>query len=215
MIRDLAFIVPEDVEIALPSKSAGLFYVCFEGGISTRLYLKLLRLSQKWEDLSGVESIEAVKEIALTIIREDKRHRNMTADEVDEAVSGFSTLRELVAAVYKMIPDMLNADGLEMPDFRAVDGGVTAAAAEDDDHEMMADIAFVMRQTAHTLQDILDMPYLTFASLLRSLVIAEAGKNPEYREAIEKQQRIQQLKNGKNRHTRLDLEGLKRFGANL
>lgn len=215
MIRDLAFIVPEDVEIALPSKSAGLFYVCFEGGISTRLYLKLLRLSQKWEDLSGVESIEAVKEIALTIIREDKRHRNMTADEVDEAVSGFSALRELVAAVYKMIPDMLNADGLEMPDFRAVDGGVTAAAAEDDDHEMMADIAFVMRQTAHTLQDILDMPYLTFASLLRSLVIAEAGKNPEYREAIEKQQRIQQLKNGKNRHTRLDLEGLKRFGANL
>lgn len=214
MIRDLSFIVPEDVEIALPSKSAGRFFVCLEGGISTRLYLKLLRLSQKWENLSGIESIEAVKEIALTIIREDKRHRDMTAADVDEAISSFAALRELVASVYRMIPEMLNMDGLEMPDFHAVDGSGGIAAA-DDDHEIMADIAFVMRLTSHTLQDILDMPYLTFAALLRSLVIAEASKDPDYREAIEKQQRDRQLKNGKNRHTSLDLEGLKRFGANL
>ncbi|MBE7004167.1 MAG: hypothetical protein E7425_07780 [Ruminococcaceae bacterium] len=214
MIRDLAFIVPDDLTIALPSKAEGRFFVCLEGGISTRLYLKLLMLSQKWEDLSSIESIEAVKEIALTIIREDRRHKDITAAEVDEAISGFHALRELVTAVYGMIPDMLNQSGLEMPDLSAVDGGVSNEAS-DSDHEMMQDIAFVMRQTSQTLKDILDMPYVTFAALLRSLVIAEAMKNPDYREAIEKQQRVQQLKNGKTRHTRLDLEGLKRFGANL
>lgn len=216
MISDLALIVPDDLIIALPSKTAGQFSICLEGGISTRLYLKMLRLSQKWQDLSGLESIEAIKETALTIIHEDKRYKDMTAIEMDNAIAGFSALNGLVSAVYGMMPELLNQSGLEMPDFSSVSGNSAGTEAiEGDDREIMSDIAFVMRQTAHTLKDILDMPYVTFAALLRSLVIAEARKNPDYRELIEKQEGVARLKNRKTRHTSLDLEGLKRFGANL
>lgn len=214
MIRDLAYIVPDDVIIALPSKAEGQFSVCLEGGISTRLYLKLLKLSQNWKELSGIESMQSVKDIALTIVREDKRHKDMTADDMEEAINGFNALKALVTSVYGLIPEIVNQRDLKMPHFSAV-GGDSSAGTDDEDTEIMSDIAFVMRHTANTFKDIMDMPYITFAALLRSLVLSEALKNPEYREEYEKQKARENLKNGKSRRKGLDYEGLKRFGASL
>ena len=47
MIHDLNFVCPDDIDIALPVAPAGLFFVHLEGGISTRLYLSMLKYRQQ------------------------------------------------------------------------------------------------------------------------------------------------------------------------
>lgn len=93
--------------------------------------------------------------------------------------------------------------------------GSRGEAESADGQEIMKDIAFVMTHTANTYKDIMDMPYVTFACLLKNLVLSETMKDPEYRDAYEKYQRREALKNGKIRKQKMDIEGLKRFAASL
>lgn len=216
MIRDLAFVMPDDIEIALPTKSAGQFFIRLEGGISTRLYLKMLRYMQEDKHASNIDAIEAVKAMALTIVREDKRYKDMTAADLEARVSGFPVYKALITSMYRQLPEIVNQPALKMPDLPLKGSSTAGGTAEIEDHDIMSDIAFVATHTAHTYQDIMDMPYITFAALLKSLVLSEALKNPEYREAFEKQQKYEALKSGRVKHrTKLDYEGLMRFGASL
>ena len=73
MIRDLDFVCPDDIDIALPVAPAGLFHVHLEGGISTRLYLSMLKYRQQMtEDQGNADALDALKDMALKIIREDR-----------------------------------------------------------------------------------------------------------------------------------------------
>lgn len=215
MIRDFAFVVPDDIDIALPSKLVGQFFIRLEGGITTRLYLKMLRYMQDSNYASNAEAIEALRGMALTIVREDKRYKDLTAADLEKQIGGFSVYKALVSSVFAALPEIVDQPALKMPDLGWKSDGGATDAAESGDHDIMSDIAFVSAHTAHTYQDIMDMPYVTFAALLKSLVLSEALKNPEYREAYEMQQIREQLKDRRSKHRKFDYEGLKRFAANL
>lgn len=107
--------------------------------------------------------------------------------------------------------ELANQPGLTLP--QIMENG--AEAEDADGQEVMRDIAFVMAHTANTYKDIMDMPYVTFACLLKNLMLNEALKDPEYRDAYEKYQRMESLKSGKKKNQKLDIEGLKRFATNL
>lgn len=212
MIRDLDFAIPDDIDIALPLNAAGLFYVHLEGGISTRLYLSMLKYRQQMTDgQSNDEALEQLKDIALKIIREDRMHRDMTSDDFDRNLNHFAIIKALVSTVYQVMGELANQPGLSLPPI--MENGGEAESA--DGQEIMKNIAFVMAHTANTYRDIMDMPYVTFACLLKNLVLSEALKDPEYRDAYEKYQRREALKNGKKKKQKMDIEGLKRFAASL
>ena len=225
MISDLDFVMPDDVEFSLPSK-AGNFYVRLDGGISTRLYLTMLKYSQSNSFDNNTDAVDSLKELALKIIREDKRYKDMTIEALDETISGFFILKQFVTAAYKEMSGIVNQPSLRLPDL-----GITGKQGRkqvnsfphNDDHEIMSDIAFVMTHTALSFQDIMDMPYITFAALLKNIVLSEALKNPEYREAYElhqmreaRQKMQEAIKNGTyKRQTHFDMSALQRFAANL
>lgn len=212
MILDLDFVCPDDIDIALPVAPAGLFYVHLEGGISTRLYLSMLKYRQQMtENQRNDEALEQLKDMALKIIREDRTHRDMTSDYFDVHLNHFPVLKALVSTVYQAMGELVNQPGLTLP--QIMDNGGEAENA--DGQEIMKDIAFVMAHTANTYKDIMDMPYVTFACLLKNLVLSEAMKDPEYRDAYQKYQRWEALKNGKKKKQKMDYEGLKRFAASL
>lgn len=212
MIRDLDFVCPDDIDIALPVAPAGLFYIHLEGGISTRLYLSMLKYRQQMTDgQSNGEALEQLKDIALKIIREDKAHTNMTSDDFDTHLNHFQVIKALVSKIYQMMGELVNQPGLSLPQIMEDRGG----AEDADGQEIMKDIAFVMAHTANTYRDIMDMPYVTFACLLKNLVLSEAMKDPEYRDAYEKYQRREALKTGKKKKQKMDYEGLKRFAMSL
>ena len=212
MIHDLDFVCPDDIDIALPIAPAGLFYVRLEGGISTRLYLSMLKYRQQITDNQrNDEALEQLKDMALKIIREDRAHRDMTSDYFDVHLNHFPVLKALVSTVYQAMGELANQPGLTLPQIMGNRGEAESADAQ----EVMKDIAFVMAHTANTYRDIMDMPYVTFACLLKNLVLSEALKDPEYRDAYEKYQRREALKNGKIKKQKMDIEGLKRFAASL
>lgn len=214
MIHDLDFVCPDDIDIALLVAPAGLFFVHLEGGISTRLYLSMLKYRQQiTENQRNDEALEQLKYIALKIIQEDRNHSNMTIEDLHGKLDNFLILKTFVSSVYKAATGIANLPSLRLPD---LDKGSRQSKKrieiQSDNHEIMSDIAFVMTHTANTFSDIMDMPYITFAAILKSLMLSEALKNPEYREAYEKQQ----LRDGTiKRNTKLDYEGLKGFAANL
>lgn len=212
MIRDLDFAIPDDIDIALPLNAAGLFHIHLDGGISTRLYLSMLKYRQQMTDgQSNSEALEQLKDIALKIVREDRIHRDMTSDDFDRNLNHFSIIKALVSTVYQVMGELANQPGLSLPPI--MENGGEAESA--DGQEIMKDIAFVMAHTANTYRDIMDMPYVTFACILKNLVLSEAMKDPEYRDAYEKYQRREALKNGKKKKQKMDIEGLKRFAASL
>lgn len=212
MIHDLDFVCPDDIDIALPVAPAGLFYVHLEGGISTRLYLSMLKYRQQMTaNQHNDEALEQLKDIALKIIREDRAHRDLTSDYFDVHLNHFPVLKALVSAVYQAMGELVNQPGLSLPQIMDNGGEIENA----DGQEIMKDIAFVMTHTANTYQDIMDMPYVTFACLLKNLVLSDALKDPDYRDAYEKYQRRESLKNGKQKKQKMDYEGLKRFAASL
>ena len=224
MISDLDFVIPDDIEITLPAK-AGCFDICLESGISTRLYLTMLKYSQSTGFENNADALLTLKDIALKIIREDKRYKDMTIADLEAKVNSFVALKGLVSSTYQAMAEIVNQPSLKLPDFHVKKRGkiLSNIAPRNEDHEIMTDIAFVMSHTAQTFQSIMDMPYLTFAALLKSLVLSEALKNPEYREEYELQQmreerqRIKEaIKNGTyKREKQLDLDALKRFSASL
>lgn len=212
MIHDLDFVCPDDIDIALPVAPAGLFFVHLEGGISTRLYLSMLKYRQQMTDNQhNDEALGQLKDIALKIIREDRAHRDMTSDYFDVHLNHFPVLKALVSTVYQSISELVNHPGLTLPQIMGNRGEAESA----DGQEVMKDIVFVMARTANTYKDIMDMPYVTFACLLKNLVLSEALKDPEYRDAYVKYQRREALSNGKIKKQKMDYEGLKRFAANL
>ncbi len=213
MIRDLDFLVPDDIDIALPLKTAGLFHVHLDGGISTRLYLALLKYRQHMTDgQSNDDALDQLKDIALRIIREDKTHRDMTGQYFDQHLNHFPVIKAFVSTVYQTIGELVSQPGLSLPPIIEDRGG----AEDADEQEIMKDIAFVMARTANTYKDIMKMPYVTFACLLKNLVLSEAMKDPDYRKAYERYQMRESLKNGrKSKKKKLDYEALKRFAASL
>ena len=134
-----------------------------------------------------------------------------TGDYFDVHLNHFPVLKALVSTVYQAMGELTNQPGLTLP--QIMDNGGEAESA--DRQEVMKDIAFVMAHTANTYRDIMEMPYVTFACLLKNLVLSEALKDPEYRDAYEKYQRREALKTGKGKKQRMDYEGLKRFAASL
>lgn len=212
MIHDLDFVCPDDIDIALPVAPAGLFFVHLKGGISTRLYLSMLKYRQQMTDnQTNSDALDQLKDIALKIIREDQAHKDMTSDYFDVHLNHFPVLKALVSTVYRAMGELANQPGLTLP--QIIDNGGEAESA--DGQEIMKDIAFVMTHTANTYQDIMDMPYVTFACLLKNLVLNEALKDPEYRDAYEKYQRKEALKSGTRKKQKMDYKGLKRFAASL
>lgn len=212
MIHDLDFVCPDDIDIALPIAPAGLFFVHLDGGISTRLYLSMLKYRQQMTDNQrNDEALEQLKDMALKIIREDRAHRDMTSDYFDVHLNHFPVLKALVSTVYQAMGELVNQPGLTLPQIMGSRGETEGA----DGQEVMKGIAFLMTHTANSYKDIMDMPYVTFACLLKNLVLSEAMKDPEYRDAYEKYQRREALKNGKIRKQKMDIEGLKRFAASL
>lgn len=212
MIHDLDFICPDDIDIALPVAPAGLFHVHLEGGISTRLYLSMLKYYQQTTgNHSNVEATEQLKDIALKIIREDQTHKDMSRDYFDMHLNHYPVLKALVSTVYHTMGELYNQPGLTLPQIMNNRG----EAESTDEQEVMKDIAFVMTHTGNTYKDIMDMPYVTFVCLWKKLVLNEALKDPEYRDAYEKYQRMESRKSGKKKNQKLDVEGLKRFAANL
>lgn len=212
MIHDLDFVCPDDIDIALPVAPAGLFFVHLKGGISTRLYLSMLKYRQQMTDnQTNSDALDQLKDIALKIIREDQAHKDMTSDYFDVHLNHFPVLKALVSTVYRAMGELANQPGLTLP--QIIDNGGEAESA--DGQEIMKDIAFVMTHTANTYQDIMDMPYVTFACLLKNLVLNEALKDPEYRDAYEKYQRKEVLKSGTRKKQKMDYKGLKRFAASL
>lgn len=212
MIHDLDFVCPDDIDIALPVAPAGLFFVHLKGGISTRLYLSMLKYRQQMTDnQTNSDALDQLKDIALKIIREDQAHKDMTSDYFDVHLNHFPVLKALVSTVYRAMGELANQPGLTLP--QIIDNGGEAESA--DGQEIMKDIAFVMAHTANTYQDIMDMPYVTFACLLKNLVLNEALKDPEYRDAYEKYQRKEALKSGTRKKQKMDYKGLKRFAASL
>lgn len=212
MIYDLDFVCPDDIDIALPVAPAGLFFVHLEGGISTRLYLSMLKYRQQMTaNQHNDEALEQLKDMALKIIREDRTHRDMTSDYFDVHLNHFPVLKALVSTVYQAMGELVNQPGLTLPQIMGSEGETEGA----DGQEIMKDIAFVMAHTANTYRDIMEMPYVTFACLLKNLVLSEALKDPEYRDAYEKYQRREALKTGKIKKQKMDYEGLKRFAASL
>lgn len=219
MIHDLDFVCPDDIDIALPVAPAGLFNIHLEGGISTRLYLSMLKYRWKMtENQRNDEALEKLKDIALKIIREDRAHSDLTSDYFDTHLNHFTVLKALVSTVYQAMGELANQPGLTLPQIMVSREKVVGT----DEQEIMKDIAFVMAHTANTYKEIMDMPYVTFACLLKNLVLSEALKDPEYREAYEKYQqrevlkkRREAIKNGKIVKQKLDIEGLKRFAASL
>ena len=212
MIHDLDFVCPDDIDIALPVAPAGLFFVHLEGGISTRLYLSMLKYRQQMPNKqTNNDALEQLKDMALKIIREDRTHKGITDDYFDVHLNHFPVLKALVSTVYQAMGELANQPGLTLP--QIMENG--AEAEDADGQEVMRDIAFVMAHTANTYKDIMDMPYVTFACLLKNLMLNEALKDPEYRDAYEKYQRMESLKSGKKKNQKLDIEGLKRFATNL
>ena len=212
MIHDLDFVCPDDIDIALPIAPAGLFYVHLKGGISTRLYLSMLKYRQQMtETQRNDKALEQLKDMALKIIREDQAHRDITSDYFDVHLNHFPVLKALVSTVYQAMGELVNQPGLSLPQIM----GNRGEAESEDGQEVMKDIAFVMAHTANTYKDIMDMPYVTFACLLKNLVLSEAMKDPEYRDAYQNYQRREALKNGKIKKQKMDIEGLKRFAASL
>lgn len=216
-ISDLDFVVPDDLEIVLPVNGVGQFFIRLEGGISTRLYLYMRKYSQNSNFANNTDATETLKDIALKIIREDKSHRGMTSADFDKTLNNFVVLKSLVSSVYRAMGDIANQPALSLPDYGLTNkSGAVDTAIQSDSHEIMNDIAFVAAHTAHTYQDIMDMPYVTFAALLRSLVLSEALRDPEYREAYEKHQAKEALKSGRiKRQQKMDYQGLKRFAMSL
>lgn len=212
MIHDLDFVCPDDIDIALPIAPAGLFYVHLKGGISTRLYLSMLKYRQQMtENQRNDEALEQLKDMALKIIREDQAHRDITSDYFDVHLNHFPVLKALVSTVYQAMAELVNQPGLFLPQIMGNRGEAESA----DGQEVMKDIAFVMAHTANTYKDIMDMPYVSFACLLKNLVLSEAMKDPEYMDAYQNYQRREALKNGKIKKQKMDIEGLKRFAASL
>lgn len=214
LISDIDFAVPEDIEIALPTKTEGqFFYIRLQGGISTRLYLKMLRYSEQLSQAqTDNDAIEILHEIALSVIREDSTHKDISRNYFVDNLNNYVVIKRLVTEIYKTISELGNHPGLKLPQLNSKN---QVAEQPEEDGEIMRDIAFLTTHTAHTYQDVLDMPYVTFLSLLKHLVLNKTLENPEYREQYEKQKLMERIKAGRNKKTKLDLAGLKRFAAGL
>ncbi len=108
--------------------------------------------------------------------------------------------------------ELASQPGLSLPSIMEDRG----EADDAEEQEIMKDIAFVMAHTANTYRDIMDMPYVSFACLLKNLVLSEAMKDPDYRDAYKRYQLREALKSGrKPKKQKMDYEGLKRFAVNL
>ncbi len=148
MIHDLDFICPDDIDIALPVAPAGLFHVHLEGGISTRLYLSMLKYYQQTTgNHSNVEATEQLKDIALKIIREDQTHKDMSRDYFDMHLNHYPVLKALVSTVYHTMGELYNQPGLTLPQIMNNRG----EAESTDEQEVMKDIAFVMTHKSMAL----------------------------------------------------------------
>lgn len=216
-LKDLAFVVPDDLEIALPLTPAGQFFICLEGGISTRLYFKLVRLQ---DDLSAAktdrQAIQVFKEIMLAVIREDPAHSDITMAFINDHINNVSVLSNAVKSIYAALMEATSQPGLRLPDIKMPPTHSTGPVLPTEDNAgIMRDIAFVCTHTAHTYADIMAMPYVTYLALLNNLVLSEALKDPDYRKAYELAIKREALKNGTIKRQKLDYEGLKRFAANL
>lgn len=215
MLNDLNFVVPDDLEIALPCSEAGQFFVCLKGGISTRLYLSLIK---QYSALSTAESneqsLQILKDIALSIIHEDEKYKHFTSSDLEEKFNNYKLLSNLATSLYRQLNDLIADPALSLPpiDIQREKGGIEI---EGDGQEIMKDIAFVMTRTANTLTDIMEMPYVTFLCLLKNLVLSEALKDPDYRNAYESWKLQEARKAGKIKKQKANLGELERFAASL
>ena len=210
MIDDFRFAVPDNIVISLPTvKPEGVFFVCLEGGISVRLYIRLIRY------LSDGGSVDALKDIAFAIIREDPAHKNMTPDFFNANFNELYLLRSLVGMIIDALNELTADPELAKPIVQPKPDSGNLSADSAGQSSIVQDITYFCSKTAHTYDDVMRMPYVTFISMLKHLTHLEALKDPDYLEQYISQNKVDRLKRNAQKNKKLDLDGLKRLAASL
>lgn len=181
--NDFRFAAPDDIMICLPLKKAGgNFFVRLEGGISVRMYIRLSRY------LSEPGGIDALRDIAYSIIREDPAHRDMTPDYFTQNFDQIKILRALVVRVVEAVNDIINDSDLTRPIVQIRSHAQNIHSETIKQSGIMQDITYLCAKTAHTYDDVMRMPYVTFITMLKNLTHLEALKDPDYLERYKDQQ---------------------------
>ena len=208
--NDFRFAVPDNITISLPSKNPeGSFFVNLEGGISVRLYIRLMRFLTEQGD------VDALKDLAYSIVREDPTHKDMTPDCFSENFDQLRLLRKMVEKVLEAASEILSDPELAKPIVEVKQESQKVVLPKTGKVDIMQDIAFLCSKTAHTYNDIMCMPYVVFISLLKNITHLEALKDPEYLEQYVNQQKQMDVITNKQKYKKLDLKGLKRLQTSL
>lgn len=80
----------------------------------------------------------------------------------------------------------------------------------------MENITFVMMNSSNSFEQIMQMKYGAFLSIIKHIRLNQLMQNPEWCDAYHKYQYREALKEGKVvKHTKMDLDGLIAFQSSL